>query len=146
MHRDLKPANILVNLEHQILKIADFGLAKLFNIPIQELSLEIETLWYRAPEVLLGDVTYSLPVDMWSCGCIFAEMILGEPLFKGDSEIGQILEIFKFFGTPVNSQSIRGCIDLKFWSNKFPRFKSNKGIVIQSLIQLTFKLLTSLIG
>lgn len=58
------------------------------------------TLWYKAPEILLGIKDYSTPIDIWSVGCIFAEMIEGRPLFRGDSEIGQIFEIFKVRGTP----------------------------------------------
>jgi len=69
------------------LKLADFGLARAFGVPIKTLTHEVETLWYRAPEILLGQKAYSLPVDIWSVGCIFAEMVEKKPLFMGDSEI-----------------------------------------------------------
>ena len=59
------------------IKIADFGLSKLFGIPMNTLTHEVETLWYRAPEILLGAKSYSLPIDVWSIGCIFAELLLG---------------------------------------------------------------------
>ena len=63
-------------------------------------KLQIVTLWYRSPEVLLGSTHYSTPVDMWSVGCIFAEMVRKAPLFPGDSEFQQLLHIFKILGTP----------------------------------------------
>ena len=87
IHRDLKPQNILINPQQEQLKIADFGLARAFSLPIRTLTHEIETLWYRAPEVLLGINEYCLGVDTWPIGCIMAEMFLRRPLFRGDSEI-----------------------------------------------------------
>mmetsp|Transcript_12478 Transcript_12478/g.35046 ORF Transcript_12478/g.35046 Transcript_12478/m.35046 type:complete len:315 (-) Transcript_12478:369-1313(-) len=103
MHRDLKPQNLLVddsNPQNPVLKIADLGLARAFSIPIKSYTHEIVTLWYRSPEVLLGGTHYSTPVDMWSVGCIFAEMVRKAPLFPGDSEFQQLLHIFKILGTP----------------------------------------------
>lgn len=77
------------------IKIADFGLARAFGIPIRPYTHEVVTLWYRAPEVLLGSQKYSTPVDVWSVACIFAEMITKYPLFHGDSEIDQLFRIFR---------------------------------------------------
>ncbi len=86
MHRDLKPQNILVNKEGG-LKIADFGLGRAFCPPIRALTHEVVTLWYRAPEILLGAQSYAPPVDAWSVGTIFAELASKRPLFPGDSEV-----------------------------------------------------------
>jgi len=82
LHRDLKPQNLLINREGE-LKLADFGLARAFGIPVRSYTHEVVTLWYRAPDVLLGSRKYSTPVDIWSIGCIFAEMANGAPLFTG---------------------------------------------------------------
>lgn len=102
MHRDLKPQNLLVNAAGEI-KLADFGLARAYSIPIRVLTHEVVTLWYRAPEILLGSKTYAPPVDIWSMGVIFVEMLTKRPLFPGDSEIDQIFKIFKMKGTPTNA-------------------------------------------
>ncbi len=70
----MKPQNILIDKKGNI-KIADFGLARAFGVPIKTLTHEVETLWYRAPEILMGQKQYSLGVDIWSVGCIFAELV-----------------------------------------------------------------------
>ena len=73
MHRDLKPQNLLID-KHGVIKLADFGLARAFGLPVKTYTHEVVTLWYRAPEILLGQKQYSTPVDIWSIGCIYAEM------------------------------------------------------------------------
>jgi len=102
-HRDLKPNNILVTDEGRC-KLADFGLARAFCVPIKTYTHEVVTLWYRAPEVLLGAKQYSLPVDLWSMGCIFYEMVHNKPFLIGDSEIDQIFKIFQHCGTPTEEE------------------------------------------
>jgi len=99
LHRDLKPQNLLINREGE-LKLADFGLARAFGIPVRSYTHEVVTLWYRAPDVLMGSRKYSTPVDVWSIGCIFAEMANGRPLFAGTSENDQLDRIFRLLGTP----------------------------------------------
>ncbi|GMH54606.1 hypothetical protein TrVE_jg9080 [Triparma verrucosa] len=103
LHRDLKPPNLLINREGQ-LKLADFGLARAFGIPVRSYTHEVVTLWYRAPDVLMGSRKYSTPVDVWSIGCIFAEMVNGRPLVTGTSEGDQLNRIFRLLGTPTLDQ------------------------------------------
>ena len=125
LHRDLKPQNLLIDKDG-IIKVADFGLARSFGIPIKTLTHEILTLWYRAPEILLGQKEYSTPVDMWSIGLIFYEMAHRKPLFAGDCEIDQIFKIFQMFGTP-NEKTWPGVTKLPEFKLTFPQFKG-KGI------------------
>jgi len=99
LHRDLKPQNLLINKKGE-LKIGDFGLARAFGVPVNTFSNEVVTLWYRAPDVLLGSRTYSTSIDVWSCGCIFAEMISGVPLFRGRDNQDQLLHIMRIIGSP----------------------------------------------
>ena len=88
MHRDLKPSNLLINDDATQIKIADFGLARTMGLPLKTYTHEVVTLWYRAPEVLLGSKIYSTAIDIWSIGAIFFELAHKKPLFAGDSEIG----------------------------------------------------------
>lgn len=99
LHRDLKPQNLLINHKGQ-LKLADFGLARAFGIPVNTFSNEVVTLWYRPPDVLLGSRTYSTTIDIWSIGCIMAEMYTGRPLFPGTTNEDQLRRIFRLLGTP----------------------------------------------
>ncbi|XP_050552553.1 cyclin-dependent kinase 11B-like [Spodoptera frugiperda] len=86
-HRDLKPSNIILT-EDGILKVADFGLAREYKGPHKQYSPDVATLWYCAPELLLDTKTYGTPIDMWSVGCIFAEVIVFQPLFVTESVKG----------------------------------------------------------
>ncbi|ELU06364.1 hypothetical protein CAPTEDRAFT_177254 [Capitella teleta] len=101
LHRDLKPQNLLINKSGD-LKLADFGLARAFGIPARCYSAEVVTLWYRPPDVLFGAKLYSTSIDMWSAGCIFAELAnAGRPLFPGNDVDDQLKRIFKLLGTPT---------------------------------------------
>ncbi|XP_004676739.1 PREDICTED: cyclin-dependent kinase 6 [Condylura cristata] len=97
VHRDLKPQNILVTSSGQI-KLADFGLARIYSFQMALTSVVV-TLWYRAPEVLLQS-SYATPVDLWSVGCIFAEMFRRKPLFRGSSDVDQLGKILDVIGLP----------------------------------------------
>ncbi|XP_054805926.1 cyclin-dependent kinase C-2 C-like [Prosopis cineraria] len=98
MHRDIKTSNILVNNEG-VLKIGDFGLANTLNNK-NPLTSCVVTLWYRPPELLMGSTNYGVSVDLWSVGCVFAELFLGKPLLKGRTEVEQLHKIFKLCGSP----------------------------------------------
>ena len=100
MHRDIKPDNLLLDFKGH-LKIGDFGLARFFTVPLRNFTEGVVTLWYRPPEVLLNNAFYDLSVDIWSAGCVIAEMVRGDVLFKGDSDIDMIHRIFNVFGTPT---------------------------------------------
>lgn len=123
LHRDLKPQNLLIDREG-LIKLADFGLARAFSLPLKTLTHEVVTLWYRAPEILMGSKHYSTPVDIWSVGCIFAEMVSTRPLFPADSEIDLLYKIFQVLGTP-NEQTWPGISTLPHYRSTFPNWKSN---------------------
>lgn len=128
IHRDLKPNNILIT-EDDTIKIADFGLARTFNLPVTCYTKEVITLWYRAPELLLGEDEYSTCVDIWSIGCIMYELSHLSTLFPGDSEIGTLMKIFSILGTPTEQVSpVNGFYwpeveSLKWYKKTFPKFK-----------------------
>ncbi|XP_055961549.1 cyclin-dependent kinase C-2 C isoform X2 [Mercurialis annua] len=100
IHRDIKVSNIFVNNEG-ILKIGDFGLANILNPKNKnQLTSRVVTLWYRPPELLMGSTSYGVSVDLWSVGCVFAELLIGKPLLKGRTEVEQLHKIFKLCGSP----------------------------------------------
>ena len=121
LHRDLKPQNLLIDRKGTI-KLADFGLARAFGLPVRTYTHEVVTLWYRAPEVLLGVREYSTPVDIWSVGCIFAELSEHKPLFSGDSEIDQLFKIFRLLGTPCE-ETMPGVTSFRDFKHSFPKWK-----------------------
>lgn len=102
IHRDLKPQNILTNDLVEI-KVADFGLCRSVSLPMRNYTHEVITLWYRPPEILLGQSKYDFSADIWSLGCIFYEVFTGAPLFSGANAINQIHKIYRKLGTPNNA-------------------------------------------
>jgi cyclin-dependent kinase 1 len=135
MHRDLKPQNLLVT--NGRLKLADFGLARSVCPPIRPLTHEVVTLWYRAPEILLGSQTYAPPVDAFAIGTIFVEMVMKRPLFPGDSEIDQLYKMFRQLGTPDESVW-PGATSLPDWNASFPKwYKTPYHKIVQDNLPLT---------
>ncbi len=96
-HRDLKPQNILVCDRSLSCKLADLGLSRVFSIPIRPYNKEVLTLWYRAPELMLGLNQYGVGLDMWSIGCIFGEMFMKVPLKKETKKLTSYSKFFKYF-------------------------------------------------
>ncbi|QCE14745.1 Cdc2-related kinase [Vigna unguiculata] len=100
LHRDIKGSNLLIDNEG-ILRIADFGLATFFDTKIkQAMTSRVVTLWYRPPELLLGATLYGVGIDLWSAGCILAELLAGKPIMPGRTEVEQLHKIFKLCGSP----------------------------------------------
>ena len=142
LHRDLKPQNLLID-RNGMLKLADFGLARAFGIPVRTYTHEVVTLWYRAPEILLGSKHYSTPVDLWSVGCIFAEMVMQRPLFPGDSEIDELFRIFRVLGTPTE-ESWPGVTQLPDYKPTFPTWnKKNLTEVVTGMEPAALELLST---
>jgi len=106
MHRDLKPQNIFISFNEYgkiVAKVGDFGLAKAYTVPLAPETINVASLWYRAPEVLLQS-GYDLGIDLWSLGCVLAEMATGKPLFIESSEFGVMIKIFQTLGTPSEQE------------------------------------------
>eukprot|EP00930_Biecheleria_cincta_P019872 TRINITY_DN15070_c1_g1_i1.p1 TRINITY_DN15070_c1_g1~~TRINITY_DN15070_c1_g1_i1.p1 ORF type:complete len:324 (+),score=77.68 TRINITY_DN15070_c1_g1_i1:57-1028(+) len=120
IHRDIKPQNLLIDSQLRM-KLADFGLARAFVVPLPKYTHEVVTVWYRAPEILLGSGLYSLGVDMWAVGCVFAEMATSQPLFAGDSEIDTIFKVFQKLGTPTED-IWPGLGEMEFFKPSFPKW------------------------
>jgi glycogen synthase kinase 3 beta len=102
-HRDIKPQNLLVSTDTHVLKICDFGSAKRLT-PGEPNVAYICSRYYRPPELILGATDYTSVLDTWSMGCVMGEMLLGRPLFPGESGVDQLVEIIKVLGTPTREQ------------------------------------------
>ncbi|KAL3757638.1 hypothetical protein ACHAWU_009483 [Discostella pseudostelligera] len=120
-HRDIKPQNLLVNPENQQLKLCDFGSAKALVRGEPNVSY-ICSRYYRAPELIFGSTDYSTAIDIWSEGCVGAELLLGQPLFPGDSGVDQLVEIIKVLGTPTREEI--SSMNSNYTEFKFPQIKA----------------------
>lgn len=121
-HRDIKPQNLLVDPETAILKLCDFGSAKQLIRGEPNVSY-ICSRYYRAPELIFGATDYTSNIDIWSAGCVLAELLLGQPIFPGDSGVDQLVEIIKVLGTPTREQ-IRE-MNPNYTEFKFPQIKAH---------------------
>ena len=110
------------------MKLADFGLARKYSYPTKPMTSKVVTLWYRAPEILLGAENYTTSIDIWAIGCVMGEILLNKPLFPGDDELSQLDHIFSLLGTPTQLiwSSLLDCsliqskeINLKFYQDKY---------------------------
>jgi serine/threonine protein kinase len=119
-HRDIKPQNLLVHPGTQQLKLCDFGSAKALVKGEPNVSY-ICSRYYRAPELIFGSTDYTTAIDIWSQGCVGAELLLGQPLFPGDSGVDQLVEIIKVLGTPTKEE-IRS-MNSNYMEFKFPQIK-----------------------
>lgn len=137
LHRDLKPQNVLIDVKAMRLVLADFGLARAFSVPLKVYTHEVVTLWYRAPEILLGQERYGPPTDIWSLGCIVAEMATGQALFAGDSEIDTIFKIFQKLGTP-NEEVWPGVTTLQDFKHCFPKWQDTKLVDVRNAAAKSF--------
>ncbi|KAJ0964123.1 hypothetical protein J5N97_029245 [Dioscorea zingiberensis] len=145
LHRDLKPQNLLIDKRTKSVKLADFGLARGFGLPVRTFTHEVITLWYRAPEILLGSRHYSTPTDVWSVGCIFAEMVNMRPLFPGDSEIDELFKIFSVLGTP-DEETWPGVSSLPDFKAAFPKWpRKNLSSVVPKLEPAGIDLLSKML-
>ncbi|MCO5595040.1 hypothetical protein L7F22_049077 [Adiantum nelumboides] len=121
-HRDIKPQNLLVNPHTHQLKLCDFGSAKKLIKGEQNIAY-ICSRYYRAPELIFGAVHYTTAIDVWSLGCVLAELLLGQPLFPGESGVDQLVEIIKVLGTPTREEI--KCMNPNYSDYKFPQIKAH---------------------
>lgn len=119
-HRDIKPQNLLLDPRTGVLKLCDFGSAKILVTGEPNVSY-ICSRYYRAPELIFGATNYTTKIDVWSSSCVMAELMLGQPLFPGESGIDQLVEIIKVLGTPTREQ-IR-TMNPNYMEHKFPQIK-----------------------
>lgn len=121
-HRDIKPQNLLLDPETAVLKLCDFGSAKQLLQGEPNVSY-ICSRYYRAPELIFGAINYTTKIDVWSAGCVLAELLLGQPIFPGDSGVDQLVEIIKVLGTPTRDQIKE--MNPNYTEFKFPQIKSH---------------------
>lgn len=143
-HRDIKPQNLLLDPETGVLKLCDFGSAKILVKSEPNVSY-ICSRYYRAPELIFGATDYTSQIDVWSAGCVVAELLLGQPIFPGDSGVDQLVEIIKVLGTPTRDQIKE--MNPNYQEFKFPQIKCHPWTKVfrprtpQEAIHLVSKLL-----
>ncbi|KAH6817869.1 shaggy-like protein kinase 32 [Perilla frutescens var. frutescens] len=121
-HRDIKPQNLLVNSQTHQLKLCDMGSAKIL-VPGEPNISYICSRYYRAPELIFGASEYTTAIDMWSVGCVMSELLLGQPIFPGESSVDQLVEIIKVLGTPTREEI--KCMNPNYSEFKFPQIKAH---------------------
>eukprot|EP00516_Mucochytrium_quahogii_P001403 CAMPEP_0203744466 /NCGR_PEP_ID=MMETSP0098-20131031/512_1 /ASSEMBLY_ACC=CAM_ASM_000208 /TAXON_ID=96639 /ORGANISM=" , Strain NY0313808BC1" /LENGTH=357 /DNA_ID=CAMNT_0050631981 /DNA_START=295 /DNA_END=1368 /DNA_ORIENTATION=+ len=121
-HRDIKPQNLLLNPVDHTLKLCDFGSAKMLVVGEPNVSY-ICSRFYRAPELIFGSTEYTTAIDIWSLGCVFGELLLGQPLFPGGSGVDQLVEIIKVLGTPSRGEIEE--MNMTYTEFKFPQIKAH---------------------
>lgn len=121
-HRDIKPQNLLLDSNTGVLKLCDFGSAKIL-VPLEPNVSYICSRYYRAPELIFGCTQYTVKIDVWSTGCVLAELMLGQPIFPGESGVDQLVEIIKVLGTPTKEQI--KAMNPNYTQYQFPQVKPN---------------------
>ncbi|KAJ2770331.1 serine/threonine protein kinase, CMGC, CDC2/CDK sub, partial [Coemansia nantahalensis] len=148
MHRDMKASNLLINNDGGLF-IADFGLARAFN-PDEKKDMTrcVVTRWYRPPELLLGERKYTTAIDMWGIGCIFAEMLVGKPVFQGSTDLNQIDQVMRVCGSPNDAlwpgwRDLPDCRQVESFGvyprrvrDEFARFGDEAADLLDQLLQL----------
>ncbi|KAH9637626.1 hypothetical protein HF086_007340 [Spodoptera exigua] len=137
-HRDIKPQNLLLDPKTGVLKLCDFGSAKHLVRGEPNVSY-ICSRYYRAPELIFGAIDYTTKIDVWSAGCVVAELLLGQPIFPGDSGVDQLVEIIKVLGTPTREQ-IRE-MNPNYTEFKFPQIKSHPWAKVKLCVLLSIQVL-----
>jgi len=143
-HRDIKPQNLLVDTTTHTLKLCDFGSAKILVRGERNISY-ICSRYYRAPELIFGASEYTPAIDVWSCGCVAAELLIGQPLFQGESGVDQLVEIIKVLGTPSREEIY--AMNPNYTDFKFPQVRAHPWSKVfhkhmpQDAIQLVAQLL-----
>eukprot|EP00118_Oscarella_pearsei_P006802 m.31552 g.31552 ORF g.31552 m.31552 type:complete len:796 (+) comp31512_c0_seq5:230-2617(+) len=148
IHRDVKPENVLVS-KAGVVKLCDFGFARTIAGPGEAYTDYVATRWYRAPELLVGDTSYGKAVDVWAIGCLLAEMLTGEPLFPGDSDIDQLHHITRCFGNLIQRHKeifmrnplfvglrLPDVKSVESLSRKFPRISPSSHLAIKKCLRL----------
>ncbi|XXQ34219.1 Protein kinase domain-containing protein [Plasmodiophora brassicae] len=120
-HRDIKPQNLLLDPDAHVVKLCDFGSAKRLVVGQPNVAY-ICSRYYRAPELIFGATDYTTTIDIWSMGCVFAEMFIGKPLFPGEGGVDQLVEIIKILGTPSRDEIL--AMNKQYTEFRFPQVKA----------------------